>query len=75
MTYTKEGNIYFRSGSFGECLLRKASNVSSQRTIFPSINITGIVGNPMSNTNGSACSITVKASLCPTTCNNTIQNL
>ena len=66
-TYPHDGNRCLRNGTLLEVRLKNASTLSSQRTIFPRINIMGIVGNPTRSTNGSAFSITDKPSLWPTT--------
>jgi len=55
------------SGNFEQCLRHSRRMKSSQRIIFDKIRLTGTIGRPMSRNSGSARSITLNPSLCPST--------
>ena len=60
-------NNFCSSHHLGECSLQNCKSLSSHRTIFPSIKLSGMVGKATSKNRGSALSITWKPSLCPNT--------
>ena len=58
---------WLMSGSLVQCLRHSRRMKSSQRIILDRMRLTGTIGRPMSRNSGSARSITLRPSLCPST--------